>query len=350
MLYIVAGELIGRVSGLDYEDFIRSRIFEPLGMEESYTSRVAAPAEDNRAIAHARIGGPVRGLGPLIPLEMPMPVTNTAPAGGIVTSAQDFAPWLRTVARQGVIEGERRLYSAEQARELWYGRTIIYTDPLPTEDPEDTHFALYALGWEIDDYRGHPIVWHAGSLAGMTAIAVVIPGRDTAFAIFINSEEAMTMRTMRNSLLDRYLGLEPFDWLADGQRIAAQMTAQMEAMAADLAAGGSDETGEHAPPPQPLAAYAGTYRDPWYGDIVISVADERLRIHFTRSSALKGALEPWNGDTFRTGFDDRSVENAFVNFTYDEAGGITGATLRAVSEFADFSYDYQHLRPVRVAE
>ena len=73
-----------------------------------------------------------------------------------------------------------------------------------------------------------------------------------------------------------------------------------------------------------------------------------MTLRFTRSRALVGTLEPYNGDTFRTRFADRREEDAFITFEIED-GRPVRATLRGVSPDIDFSYDYQDLRLTRVA-
>jgi hypothetical protein len=105
----------------------------------------------------------------------------------------------------------------------------------------------------------------------------------------------------------------------------------------------------------PLEAYAGTWRDPWYGDITI-VPKTRGRGHnlkpglwltFTHTPALQGWLEPYDGETFRTRFPDKREEDAFITFNIQTAKPAT-ATMKGVSPDIDFSYDYQDLRLTRV--
>ncbi len=107
----------------------------------------------------------------------------------------------------------------------------------------------------------------------------------------------------------------------------------------------------------PLDAYVGTWRDPWYGDIVIEQKTEGhsrretretgLWLRFTHTPALQGWLEPYDGETFRTRFPDKREEDAFITFNIATAKPAT-ATVKGVSPDIDFSYDYQDLRLTRV--
>src|SRR5690348_15981470 len=101
-------------------------------------------------------------------------------------------------------------------------------------------------------------------------------------------------------------------------------------------------------PSLPLARYAGTYNDPWYGNIELAVANGRLHIDFKSTPRMGGALEHWQYDTFVTHFDYKTIEPTYVTFHLDADGKISDIHMKPVSPLADFSYDYQdlHFTPV----
>ncbi|MFN5615350.1 MAG: DUF3471 domain-containing protein, partial [Brevundimonas sp.] len=133
------------------------------------------------------------------------------------------------------------------------------------------------------------------------------------------------------------------DWIGDSRRLLAEGTGRSLAAAREIDA----KQAAGVVPSLPLAAYAGTWRDPWYGDIVISERNGGLWLDFTRSNALKGPLEPYDGETMRTRFPDKREEDAFIIFVL-ENGRPVRATLKGVSPDIDFSYDYQNLRLTRL--
>src|SRR3546814_2573098 len=58
-----------------------------------------------------------------------------------------------------------------------------------------------------------------------------------------------------------------------------------------------------------LARYAGRYRDPWYGDVVIGSTAKGLTIDFTSTPRMAGRLKHWQYDSFVTDFDDPAIED-----------------------------------------
>jgi hypothetical protein len=97
-----------------------------------------------------------------------------------------------------------------------------------------------------------------------------------------------------------------------------------------------------------LDRYAGTYRDPWYGDVAVTGGADGLRIDFKSTPRMAGKLVHWQYDTFVTRFDDKAIEPAYVTFALDADGKVARVTMKAESPIADFSYDYHDLdlRPV----
>jgi hypothetical protein len=168
--------------------------------------------------------------------------------------------------------------------------------------------------------------------------------------VFTNAEESFCLRALRQGIADILMDKAGFDWIADGRRREAEGTARsLEAAAAIDAAQAAG-----AAPSLPLSAYAGTWRDPWYGDIEIHHMRSRsgrgaqsLELRFSRSTALHGPLEPYDGETFRTRFPDKREEDAFITFEI-ENGAPVRARVRGVSPDIDFSYDYQDLRLTKV--
>jgi hypothetical protein len=105
-------------------------------------------------------------------------------------------------------------------------------------------------------------------------------------------------------------------------------------------------------PSLPLAEYAGTYRDPWYGDVIISQEHGKLRMRFGKTAQLVGTLTPWQHDSFTVRWDDRSLDaDAFVDFSLDMDGKIREVRMQPISPLTDFSFDFQDLRlvPVKAA-
>lgn len=343
ILYIVAGELIEKVAGQRWEDFMRERVFAPAGMTGSVSDEKDRFANANRAQPHARLGGRVRGLGTQQALPEREGLGQVgAPAGGLSSSANDLARWMQVQLGQGALPGGggKRLYSETAAREMWTPQVPVPIHPFPAPITDITpQFSGYALGWNVQDYRGIKVVQHGGAVFGVLTFIVLVPERNFGMSLQINSEDVTVLRGLMYEVLDDALGFAPRDWVAAFDQWNRQRLAQGVA-ALDAA---DQQTRRSSRPSLPLSGYAGTYADAWYGPILVGQKDGRLRIDFRQTPNMAGTLTHWQYDTFRADWDDASIEPAYVSFALDAEGKVAQITMKAVSPVADFSYDYQDL-------
>jgi CubicO group peptidase (beta-lactamase class C family) len=340
ILYIVAGHVIDLVSGQPYEDYIREHLFEPAGMLHSTSDEAHRFANPNRASPHARVGGAVRGIGPLKLLdEHDNLAPASTPAGLLAISANDLARWLQIQLAKGKLPEGGRLFSEASSVEMWTPQTIEPIGPaLPGLEQTTPNFEQYALGWEVRDYGGAKILWHSGGVFGFVTVVVLIPEKNVGFAITQNSEDGQARFGLMYELLDHYLGRPKKDWPAVITQVRkdrfAAATAAMNAKAA---------TPVRSKPTLPQEKYAGRYVDAWYGAIAIGSDAKGLTIDFTNTPNMRGRLQHWQYDTFIARFDDPGIEAAYVTFSLGAEGHVERITMKPVSPLADFSFDYQDL-------
>ena len=242
-------------------------------------------------------------------------------------------------ARRAVIEK-----AEAAAREMLRPNIIVGSSPGPTAElPGRAIASTYAMGLQVQDYRGERIASHGGGSPGGISATVLIPGRKIGFSVFTNAEESFLLRALRSGLSDIAMNKVDVDWIADSKRLEAEGIEKSLAAAVEIDA--KQKAGTR--PSLPLDRYVGTWRDPWYGDIVVSRRGRGLWLDFTHTPALKGPLEPYDGETFRTRFPDKREEDAFITFALRDGRPET-ATMKGVSPDIDFSYDYQDLRLTRV--
>ncbi len=351
MMYLVAGEVIKAVGGASWEEAVRQRIFAPLQMTSSTTSSLL-PAGANRAWPHSRITTDMRGDGPVVALAAPVDIDIVGPTGSIQSSTADIGRWLELQLGRGLDpRTNKRVFSEAQAREMWTPQMVVPVAPNPRGlELAQAAYKAYALGWSVSDYRGTQIVAHGGGVPGMVVLLAIVPSRDVAFAVFLNSEETFALSAMQYRLLDHYLGLPSPDWTsALVAARQARVASGRAALAADAAAQEKLANSRVKGPSLPLDGYAGRYRDAWYGDATIERTATGLKIRLEHTPALAGPLEHVRFDTFVARWADRSLEDAYVTFALNAEGAIDRMTMKAVSPLADFSFDYPDLlfKPVR---
>lgn len=355
LMFVVAGAVIEAVSGLSWEAFVQTRIFDKVGMSESVPlARLADPAKC--ALPHGRVGPPLRYQGAMTQIaDSIVDVWNwdsAAAAGGICASATDWAKWIAVRLNEGKLADGSRLFSETAAREMYKPNIIVSAPGGPTAElPNQAVASTYAMGLQVQDYRGERLATHGGGSPGGISATVLIPGRKIGFSVFTNAEESFLLRALRSGLSDIAMNKVDVDWIADSKKREAEGTEKSLKAAVEIDA----KQAAGAPPSMPLDAYVGTWRDPWYGNIVIEPKTEGrgrnrktgLWLRFTHTPALQGWLEPYDGETFRTRFADKREEDAFITFNIMTAKPAT-ATVKGVSPDIDFSYDYQDLRLTRV--
>jgi CubicO group peptidase (beta-lactamase class C family) len=334
VLYLVAGEVIQAVSGRSWEDFVTSRLLAPMGMTSSDVRHSAAGGTGNIAATHAPIDGKVRPIAPFLS-------DNTNPAGGIMSGAADMARWLRVFLARGELPNGTRLFSEAAWRQL----TTIVT-PLPPSTPGGkltalrSNFRGYALGLDVRDYRGKPLFTHTGGLPGYVSRVAWMPEIGLGVVVLTNQESGEAYNAVTWSIVDHYLGVKDTDWVeayVEARAFAAEQLRKAESASRAARA-------DRSTPSLPLASYAGTYTDPWYGDIVMAMEGGRLAIRFSKTPSLVGDLEHWQHDTFVARWRDRELRaDAFVTFALNPDGTIDQAKMQPISPAVDFSFDFQDL-------
>ena len=340
ILYVVAGLLIERVTGRGWRDVITDNLLKRIGIMDTVASRWLVH-KDNVAGRHARLGPPVRGMGPVREVE-PDETPMIDAAGGINASAADILKWLDVQMSHGKLPDGERLWSESAASDLWTPATIVDSSDGPTAaNPTRSVTTTYALGLAMSDYRGERIIGHTGGVNGMVTQTAMLPARKIGVAVFSNIEDEVSV-AIRNAILDMMIGAPAFDWVAAWSKHVTMVTKEA------LARAGAELT--QAPPGGPslaLSAYVGRYRDPWYGEVDVALKDGALAIDFVPTPVYKSVLEPWGKDAFRTRFPPLAGEDAVVSF-HVQNGSIRHVTMRPLSPLADFSCDFQDLALDRI--
>jgi len=345
ILFAVATLVIEQVSGQSYADFIRDRIFNPVGMNESLVDMRALKPGMDVAMGHAK-----SNFSELKPVP-PMAWSNNSGAGGIYASVHDLAKWMNVQLAGGKLPDGKPLFSEDSQKQMWSMLIPIKINEPPVPELKDMrpNFAGYGEGWSLSDYRGQRLVWHTGGWPGMVSRVTLVPELKLGVVVLTNQESGAAFNAVTYRVLDAYMGRDKKDWVA------------AYAAAVKKSEGSSDDSwkkhqaarDKNSKPSLSLASYAGSFRDPWYGDIVVSQQGGKLRLKFSRTAQLVGTMEPWQHDTFIVRWDDRSLNaDAFVSYALDPDGKIREVRMQPISPLTDFSFDFQDLRlsPVKEAK
>lgn len=311
ILYLAAGEVVEAVSAMSWEDFVKQRIFEKVGMPHSISRFSMLRQQPNFAYSHARRDGKIKVIEKFLDSNIGDPGN---PAGGIAASAADMANWLITQLDSGQTPERGRLFSPQATEELW---KVVRPMPISKEPqwlrPAQKHFYGYALGFRTYDYRGEQVVGHGGALTGFVSQIAMLPEKRLGVVVLTNQSVSGAYWVVIHHILDYYLKAEPFDWIAGYKKGIDQSLAQQDSVRKTEKPVLADRTLKRT---LPLNAYAGVYHDDFIGRMVVSVVgDTALRLDFLGSPQFSGRLSHFHGDLFRLAADNPERDGgAYLTF------------------------------------
>ena len=341
LLYIVAGEVVARVSGMPFEDFLEQRLLSPLGMSDCSATLERAAPDAARATPHVLVDGELQttrsGITPV-----------AAAAGGINCSARSMTRWLSFVLAKGVLPDGTQLISAAQFSQLLNPVTLL-PSPAYLVEHAGSYLNAYALGWNVSTFYGQPALSHGGGVVGMTAFVMLLPKQ--GLAVFAGGNQmSAAPRAIVNDIVDQFLAGQAQNAGKDWTAIISGLVKSGQDAGADAVAKAMEARDADSRPSLPLERYVGSYRDPWYGNIRITLEDDgALWFYSERNEPLQGPLEHFQYDSFIARWTDRRLNaDAYVSFTLTPQGGVEGIRMKAVSPTTDFSFDFHDLDLRRV--
>jgi CubicO group peptidase (beta-lactamase class C family) len=305
LMYMAAGRVAASAGGRPWEQLLKARVTDPLGMRGVAFTSAELPAD--AASGHR----PGKG-GAAEPMPAyPMPDPN--PAGSVHASARDLGAFLRMLVAGGVGPGGKRLVRAETFAELTREQNTIPLEGAARAMNPDTEKLGYGLGWIVCDHRGKRVLAHGGMIDGFRAQITFLPDDKLGIAVLNNLHETRMNQAVTNTLIDRYCGLPAREWNGFFLKVVAD--AEAEKRAATAASDKARNPDRKAT--LPLERYAGEFADPAYGTATVRAADSRLTLAW---SSFRCPLEHFDGDTFRV--TDGFHADRLVEFAVDPAGGV----------------------------
>ncbi len=308
-MFLAAGYLCGLVTGSTWEDVVRERVFEPLGMKSSAFSHEEAAIHTDVSTGHDMRQDEVTA----IPYSSGSHLCG--PAGSIYSTLDDMSAWLRVNLGGGVLDGKRVL-SEDTVREMQRPQMVV---PEASMFPEVREIG-YGLGWQIGNYRGHKMVHHGGNIDGFTTLVTMLPEQRIGMVLLCN-RNATTLRTAAAyHVFDEALGLEANPWEDRFFELQESMrTGGLEAKARVHRVDG-------APPSHSLADYAGEYEHPAYGTMSIAVAETDDRLEPTWR-ALEATIAHRHYDVFDVDIEGQEAAQMPLTFLTNAEGDISSLTM-----------------------
>ena len=318
LMFLTAGYLTEVLTGGTWEDAVRGRLLDPLGMTRTNFDVAVSQADADHALPYREKDDKV--------LKIPFrPITVMGPAGSINSCAVDLSRWMSMHLGDGKIDGKEVL-AAGTVRELHTPQMAIAAMP---EEIEQSPMS-YAFGWFTETWRGKWRVHHGGNIDGFSALVTLFPRDGVGIAVLVNRTGSPLPGLVTFTVADRVFGLEGKNWIAEAaaKRDAAKaMTKEGEKNKARFRVEGTK-------PAHPLTAYAGEYAHPGYGTVEVEEAKGGLSALF---HGMRMPLTHWHYETFRVEADkDDEVipEDLEITFITDGTGRV-GAFRSPFEPFVD---------------
>jgi CubicO group peptidase (beta-lactamase class C family) len=306
--------------GARWEDFVRKRLLEPLGMDRTYCTIKEARNQGDFATPYRRDRN-----GEIVPFEW-FDWQYPDPAGSIVSCAADLCKWAILHLRKGVILREGRevpLVNPESLAVTHAPQNII---PLGGHDGKlhpETHQMTYCMGWVRQDYRGQLLLSHGGTLDGFRTHITLVPRAQLGIVLLNNLHGSDMNLAVSNTLVDRILGLQPTrDWNSYIKAVIQEKIDKEQ----DNIANREKLRHKNTKPSRDLADYTGAYLEPAFGEATVTFEDGKLMWQW---SSFKCPLKHFHFDTFIA--ESEILHDPIVGFALGIDGHV--ATMNALDRY-----------------
>ncbi|MBK9983556.1 MAG: serine hydrolase [Saprospiraceae bacterium] len=285
VMFLAAGEVIRKVSGKKWDEYVKENFIRPLHMNRTTTSTNEIYATSNIATPHKPQGDHE------VPIEW-VNWDNMGAAGGIISSSTDMLKWMALQLDHG-IEGTDTFFTAQSQTTMW---TPHNNFPVSQRAHQiyGRNFNGYGLGWGLGEYQGHFVASHTGGYDGMYSSVMLLPNEHIGIVVLTNAMHSIGPM-LSNEIIDKLLDLPQGDWEDRGlKQDQAAWKSKADRIEERMKA---HETGTK--PTMSAEEISGLYRDPMYGDIRIEHDGTQLMIDFTASPGLKAKLSHWHHDVYQ---------------------------------------------------
>lgn len=335
LLYIVAGEVVHRASGLTWCEFIENRIMKPLEMNNSSASFLRLKDTSNVIAPHVPTDGKLKAIA-----RYKSNVFD--PAAGIYSSVNDLSKWVIMQLQKGNYgtEKQNKIFSEKQHNEMWTAQTIMPNKPVT---PYFSHFKSYGLGWQLTEVKGNFQVSHTGGLDGIVTQVMMLPELNLGIIVLTNQQTGAAFNAISNTIKDSYLGIKSEDYVTLYSNQLKEKEDNADKITEEVWT--TIERNKKLKIFIDLKKYTGTFKDNWLGDIVLTEKKGKLYFHSNRSPQLSGEMFFYKDNTLAVKWNNRSfLADAFVIFSEDN----TNIKMKPISPLTDFSYDFQDLDFVKL--
>lgn len=308
IFYVAAGEVIKKVSGKPWHEFIRERIFQPLGMTRT-VPLLREVADPNQTKPHFKIEG-------ITTVIEHTSADQVGAAGSVWSCAEDIGKWVLCLLDSSKYAGGR-LLSAKTWTELFKPQTLVPAGQFyPTARLTKPNWTTYGLGWFQHDYKGKKVNFHTGSLAGAIALHGQLPDEKLGIYVFGNFDHAELRHALMYKAFDLFALGGTRDWSAEFLNLYRGIQTEDEKKEKEF----ESKRVEGTKPTLPLDDYTGKYVSPVYGELVITREGDQLIA--LANNFLKATFSHWHYNTFRGWFEKKWYGKENLTYNLGQTGKI----------------------------
>ena len=327
IMFMIAGDLIKKVTGVPWSEFVESRIFKPLGMTQTRPSNDELTKDQDIAFGH--LNNKV--------LEI-YDFNAAKPAAAIYSSVDELSTWTMLLLNNGIFRGQRIISKASLNR-IMEPHTILGVSNMQKQ--HGINFYMYGLGWFIYDYNGKKIVEHDGGMPGYVSKVTMVPDQRISIIVLNNGNDGFVDNAIRGEILNILVKGREFDWIGEYSNIKArsatyELTTSKQRLESRVAG---------TKPSLSPEGYTGLFRDKSYGDAEVKLDSGKLRLTFLPAKTVfTGVLEHWHYDTFKVVFKDQFLTFGLITFSFDSTGKVTGFKIDLPSnDFHFWNLDFRKI-------
>jgi CubicO group peptidase (beta-lactamase class C family) len=294
-----------KAHGLDWEKASEEKLYRPLGMASTSSRYADFMARKNKALGHVLVDGKWVQ-------KFKRDPDAQSPAGGVSSSVNDVAKWMRLQIANGKFNG-KQIVDEKALIETHHPNMLTGFSPF-TGLP-----SFYGLGWNVSyDEQGRLRLNHSGAFAlGAATHVNLAPSEQLGVVVLTNANPIGIAEALGTTFLDTALYGKPTqDWFA----VFKQAFSNPAAVGTVL---GFDYSKPPASPAPALknSAYVGRYTNDYFGDISIIEKDGGLAI-VEGPQNKTFPMQHYDRDTFTyETADENAVGRSGVTFTIAPDGG-----------------------------
>ncbi len=313
-MFLAQGVIAEKLTGKTWEENIKQRFFDSLGMRRSNFSIEEMVNDTNHSVGY------IVEKDSIIKKTDYYHIMGMSPAGSINSSVSEMANWVIAWINGGKYNGKEVL-PASYVQDAMSSQMVI-SGGVPDKENPDIHFSNYGLGWFLASYRGHYRVEHGGNIDGFSASTCFFPSDSIGIIVLTNQNGSIVPFIARNLVADRMLKLSRKDW--NDFQLKAVAKAKKERIALEKNKTKTEKT--VAPMTHAVKDYEGLYAHPGYGTMDIGSKGDSLFIYlenktFWMKHSTYDVFDLYDVDK-KTGIDTSKGGGTTIQFIINKLGEI----------------------------